>query len=325
MSAMIKLSKARASQDMPIWKAQLKNKVKTVKPIKGYAIYARKEADTSNPGEFKASTSMSTVSITLWDHIQFGYDDPPVTFFQKADSSGKFPTADFDDLQKQRECANANSYIDAAINDHILESVTEELYKDIITGESAHQTYNLLMAKLHIIPGSTEKHLQTCHDYLDRSEKLVTNMKAHSIPITDKEVYDTVATGFTIYNQEHIMKSSAIQRKETRTDMALQEFISKWPEGGRPKVNNGNGNNVVNGGRTANVTTEVGTKNTKPPYKMFPCDKCGAASCGFLQAGKECPPCPGDAEGVKGPCFGHLYPCTPLKIAKYQEKLKGMK
>ncbi|KAJ3280564.1 hypothetical protein HDU79_011536, partial [Rhizoclosmatium sp. JEL0117] len=161
----------------------------------------------------------------------------------------------------------------------------------------------------------------TCHNYLDRSEKLVTNMKAHSSPITDKEVYDTVVTGFTIYNQEHIMKvvpkdinnptidnikhyfnaifdkykSSAIQCKETRTDMALQEFISKWPEGGCPKVNTGNGNNVVN----ANVTTEVGTKNTKPPNKMFPCDKCGAALCGFLQAGKECPPCPGDAEGVK--------------------------
>ncbi|ORY33570.1 hypothetical protein BCR33DRAFT_743772 [Rhizoclosmatium globosum] len=254
MSAMIKLSKARASQVMPIWKAQLMNKVKTVKPINGYAIYARKEADTCG---FKVSTS--------------------VTFFQKPDSLGKFPTGDFDDLQKQRECSNTNSYIDGVINDHILESVTDKLFKDIITGELAH-----------------------------------------SSPKTDKEVYDTVVTRFTIYNQEHIMKvvpkdinnptmedikhyfnaifdkykSSAIQRKETRTDMALQEFILKWPEGGCPKVNNGNGNNVVNGGRTANVTTEVGTKNTKPPYKMFPCDKCGAALCGFLQAGKECPPCP---------------------------------
>ncbi|ORY44425.1 hypothetical protein BCR33DRAFT_785100 [Rhizoclosmatium globosum] len=107
-----------------------------------------------------------------------------------------------------------------------------------------------------------------------------------AIPTTDKEVYDIVVTGFDIYNQEHIMKVVPKDINNTTIDDIKHYFNAIFDK-----------------------------------YKSSAIQ----SSCGFLQAGKECPPCPGDAEGVKGPCFGHFYPCTPLKITKYQEKLIGMK
>ncbi|ORY37684.1 hypothetical protein BCR33DRAFT_769752 [Rhizoclosmatium globosum] len=355
MSQTFLLTKNNARQQFPSWRSAAIKAANTIKPIKGFFTLIPKERHATT-GQWIKSTSNLVECEEFWDHAEFGFHHPSITEFQMDPNANPTPS----EKRDLRDCKLANNHVDAALTAVFLASVDKQIHDKIINSTSAHDAYIKILDYINVQPEAIHKHLrqefealaqlnhETCHDYIDRAQTLIITMEGHNLFIPNETIYSKVCNGFTLENQEHvtkfgpdpltgelglhqiktyfrdlfdIYKGSSIQRKETRSDDYLHGLITKWPGGVRPSKRTANSTQKYDDPAPPKApnANQTQTPSTSRTYKKTPCAKCGSETCGFVATGVDCPKCPENG------CYGHLPPCNPFKIAKFQKKQADMK